>query len=469
MVSVPSAAGKGIQAVATDMNLASVGYERQEYFLAGDAVGYKSVGHLGPDGKWQVEDTGKAPYKTRIVVIRPRNAADFSGTVFVEWFNVTGGVDAGPTWIAGHNQIIRSGAVWVGVTAQAVGVDGAAHTVQSSKVAIPQGGLVKSDPVRYGSLHHPGDLYSYDIFTQAGVAVRNEGDGVKPLAGLSVKRVIAVGESQSSFRIATYIDAVHPLVHEYDGYLVYSRGAGASPLGDQTLGKPDPSIPPVVHIRTDIDVPVFEFETEYDVDVLQYADARQPDSKNFVLWEMAGGSHQDAYSAGGYALTDLGDGKAEASLLNPAKASGGLLNCTAPINAGGMYAVLEAAMAHLDAWVRDGTRPPEFERIKTEGHGKGIEIVRSELGIAEGGVRAPIVDVPLAANIGDNGVGPDFCRVFGHTKPFDAATLKKLYPGGKADYVAAFDASADHAVKAGVWLEPEAKNYKAAAQQVSFG
>jgi hypothetical protein len=467
-LSTPTAAGKGVQALATDMDLASVGYMRDEFFYEGEAVGYRNVGTFGPDGEWRVEETEAAPYKSRMVVIRPNDPADFNGTVYVEWFNVTGGVDAGATWISGHNEILRSGAAWVGVTAQAAGVNGGERTVQSSAVDIPQGGLAGSDPERYGTLHHPGDLYSYDIYTQAGVALRGDGKGVSPLQGFDVKRLLGMGESQSAGRLTTYVNAVQPVAGEYDGFLIYSRGSTAAPLGARPLGSADPTIPDVARIRTDLKVPVFTFETEYDVSVLGYADARQPDSKSFRLWEVAGTSHQDAYSAGGYALTDLGDGAAEAGMLDPAKADGGLLSCAKPLNAGAMHAVLAAALADLDTWVRDGTAPPRFGRIETTGQADAIQVVRDELGIAKGGIRTPIVDVPLAANVGDNSNSPNFCSVFGHTEPFDAATLARLYPNGSADYVRTFDKSVDRALEAGIWLKPEARNFKAAAQEISF-
>jgi hypothetical protein len=230
----------------------------------------------------------------------------------------------------------------------------------------------------------------------------------------------------------------------------------------------DPTIPQVARIRTDLTVPVFTFETEYDVSVGKYADAQQPNSKYFRLWELAGTSHEDSYSGGGYALTDTGSGTAEAAILNPAKASGGLLNCKEPMNAGAMHAVLAAALSDLDAWVRDGTAPPEFPLLDTSGSGENIKVARNDLGIAQGGIRTPVVDVPLAANIGDNTNSPDFCRVFGRTKPFDRATLKRLYPHGSADYVAAFDKSADKAVAAGIWLKHEADHFKAAARKIAL-
>lgn len=459
--------GGGVQAIGITYDFESLGYLFEEYFYEGEADGYAPTGEFSTDGEWPVEVTDTAPYKTRMVVVRPADPANFSGTVYVEWFNVTGGVDAGPTFLMAHNQILRSGAAWVGVTAQAVGVNGGAVTVQSDEVDIPEGGLVGSDPDRYGTLSHPGDLFSYDIFTQAGAAIRGDTEGVDPFGDFDVQRLIAMGESQSAGRLTTYINAVHPVVGLYDGFLIHSRGSSAAPLGDP--GAPDETIPDGAKVRGDLDTPVFTFETEFDVESLGYANARQDDSDTFRLWEVAGTSHIDAYTGGGNSLTDLGDGAAEAALLDPAKASTGLLNCAEPMNAGAQHAPLSAALSHLDAWIRDGTPPPEFPRLETTGDGDEARLERDAHGIAVGGVRTPIVEVPLALNVGDETNTPDFCRVFGYTRPFDDATLADLYPGGAGDYVEAFDPAVDHAVAAGIWLEPEADNFKAAARQISFG
>ena len=75
------------------------------------------------DGKYTAVATSTAPYTTRAVVMRPVNPRRFNGTVVVEWLNVSGGADAGPDWMLGHNELIREGFVWVGVSAQKVGVD----------------------------------------------------------------------------------------------------------------------------------------------------------------------------------------------------------------------------------------------------------------------------------------------------------------------------------------------------------
>lgn len=173
----------------------------------------------------------------------------------------------------------------------------------------------ESRPRRYGTLEHQGDQFSFDIFTQGGLAVRGKGKGPKPLAGYDLKRVIAIGESQSAFRMTTYVNAVHPLVHVFDGFLIHSRGGQSAPFGAQQLGQKIPGIPNGVKIRTDLDVPVLTFETEGDLVVLGFGPATQRDSKSFHLWEAAGTSHADAYFL--LALSDLGDGSAEANMRIP--------------------------------------------------------------------------------------------------------------------------------------------------------
>jgi hypothetical protein len=59
------------------------------------------------------------------------------------------------------------------------------------------------------------DGLSYDIFSQAGQAIRHP-VGVDPLAGLPVQRVIAAGVSQSQGRLVTYHNSIHPLAGVYD-------------------------------------------------------------------------------------------------------------------------------------------------------------------------------------------------------------------------------------------------------------
>jgi hypothetical protein len=131
----------------TTFDLSLVGYQAAEFFLSGDASSYQPVAGstFAADGQWTTEsDALQAPYTTRIQVYRPAPGRPFSGVVYVEWLNVTNQSDSMPDWLYLHNEIVRRGAAYVGVTAQRVGVTAA----------------VAREPDRYGptgaNLVHPG-------------------------------------------------------------------------------------------------------------------------------------------------------------------------------------------------------------------------------------------------------------------------------------------------------------------------
>jgi len=89
-----------------------------------------------------------------------------------------------------------------------------------------------------------------------------------------------------------------------------------------------------------------------------------------------------------------------------------------------MHHVTAAAYHHLDRWVRQGTPPPTAPYLQFNPDGTKV---RDALGLAAGGIRLSQVSVPRALNDGDN-TGETFCRLFGSYQPFDAPTLRQLYP-----------------------------------------
>jgi hypothetical protein len=453
-VTGPVTGGKGSPTLAaTTFDLTKLGYTENEYFVAGNATSYTSASPLTSDGRWTVAPAATAPYETRIVVMRPTNTKKFNGTVFVEWLNVSAGLDSAPDWINAHDALIRAGIAYVGVSVQQVGVQGGA-----AAVAGPSGGLKAADPQRYAALDHPGDSFSYDIYSQVGRLVRNPG-AVDVLGGLRPKHVIAIGESQSAFRMVTYVDAVQPREHVYDGFLIHSRSGSAAPLS-QAPQTPVPAPNPTL-VRTDLGVPVLTFETETDLEGLHFLAAAQPDTARFRLWEVAGTAHADAYTVDGSG--DTGDGRAAVALVDRPPTTG-LLKCATPINSGPQFAVLSAAAIQLDRWVSTGRPPDRAPRMRTS----GASIVRDAQGNALGGIRTPFVDAPVAALSGSGQSGAGFCFLFGTTRPFNMSTLAALYPTHAA-YVDRFRHSAADAVRKGFLLEPEAKQLVAAAEQSTVG
>ncbi len=447
---------------STNFDLASVGYEQAEYFLSGTATAYTSATPLSSDGKWTVAPGTTAPYETRMVVYRPIDPKRFNGTVIVEWNNVSAGLDSAPIWLVAHDELIREGYAWVGVSAQRVGVEGGGGAVVANL------DLKHADSARYGALVHPGDSYSYDMYTQAGRAVRSKTANV--LGGLVPKRVIAAGESQSAFRMTTYIDAVEPLTKGvYDGYFVYSRGGSGAALSQAPL--PAIPAPSPTLIRTDLTVPVMTFTTETDLIALGYLGARQVDTKRFRNWEVAGTSHADSYTLD-VAGTDTGGPAGDAQLFGtmlqpPSGVYGGVITCDSPYNAGPMTYVLRASIDALDTWIARGTAPPKAPHLQATGDPEAPFALDAH-GNVKGGIRTPQVDVPVATLSGLGQSGTSFCGIFGMTKPFDAATLAARYPSHAA-FVKAWNTATDKAVKAGFVVAADAAGIKAAAAQSPVG
>ena len=443
---------------ATTFDLAQVGYEEAEYFISGTARAYVNSAPLGTDGRWSVTTGETAAYKTRILVYRPTNPKTFRGTVVFEWLNVSGGVDAAPDWVQGHVELLREGVAWVGVSAQIVGVEGG-----PTLLGLMSQPLKVVNPARYGSLHHPGDSFSYDIFSQAGQAIRTP-SGPNPLGTLKAKRVIAIGESQSASRMVNYVDAIHPVAHIYDGFLIHSRGSFGAALSEA----PQPAIipPGSTVIRADVDVPVFTVETETDLTLLGYFRARQDDARHFRLWEVAGTAHYDTYGLG-VGTTDVGTSPDVAAVVIMTDAAGGMIHCNTPVNSGPLHYVLNAALNKLIRWVRTGKAPKSAPRLDVSA-GPPITIQRDQHGNALGGIRTPWVDVPIATFTGQQSGGSILCLIFGTTTLFDAPTLAALYPTHKA-FTSAYDKALKRAVKKGWILAPDAKLIKKWAADSSIG
>ena len=252
--------------IMAGFDLGQVGYTLEEFFLESAATCFEPAGPAGADGYWLVTPSGQAPFATRLVVCRPSDPGAFTGTVILEWLNVSAGFDAPAHWMLTHRQVVRAGWAWVGVSAQRAGIEGgsifeAAGDATRRAVVLPA--LKEGDPVRYGALHHPGDAFCFDIFSQAGRAVRDGG----VLGPLSAECLLAAGQSQSAIHLFTYVNAVAPTVPPAvacDGYLIGSRAGFAAPLTGWG-GRIRSEGPDGARVRTDGRAPVLTVQTESDV------------------------------------------------------------------------------------------------------------------------------------------------------------------------------------------------------------
>ncbi len=120
-----------------------------------------------------------------------------------------------------------------------------------------------------------------------------------------------------------------------------------------------------------------------------------------------------------------------------------------PINAAPQHHyVLEAGLAALDRWIATG-RPPASTPLISVIDGARPALVLDKAGNATGGIRSPWMDVPIERLSGAPRGSDGLASLLGSTEPLDSATLARLYPGGKADYLAKFAVALDRAIRAG--------------------
>lgn len=410
--------GQSIMSSRPGPDLTEAGYTETELIVSGTAASYAAE-DWPADGRLALSERGTAPFVTRAVLRRPIDAT-FSGTLVVEWLNVSSGQDSAPGWIYQAEEIVRSGHAWVGVSAQYAGVEGGLSSVQVADLGNP--GLRGSDPERYAALTHPGDAFAFDIFTQTALAFTAE---------VSADCVLAIGESQSAFALTTYVNGVQPITSAFDGFLVHSRGGPALPLGEPGAGALMDEIVrhPPMRLRDDSAAPVLVVVTEGDIfGRINYYPARQPDHERLRVWEVAGTAHADKHLIGEFEE---------------------FLGCDRPVNRGQQSFVLRAALRHLHAWARGGAAPPGAEPLATVGE----KFVLDDVGNVAGGVRTPAADAPVEVLSGLPAPGAStICRLFGSSEPLPAEALERLYPGGAGDYLAAYTAAADRLIDAGFLL-----------------
>jgi Alpha/beta hydrolase domain len=418
-------------------DVSQFGYKEKELYFSGTAKTYPPT----------IPST--SPYRSRMIVWTPKNPARYNGTTVVEWAEVSDAASYELTVELNYESqmLIDQGYAFVLVSTQQGGVCG---RNPATGLCSPMS-LVGADPARYGSLNIPKDHYSFDIFSQALQAIKHP-VGTAPLGTLKTRVLIAEGFQESVDKYFVNMPTV-PLsstrpLGDYGPLNAYiDSGADADArLADAFLidGAAPPNPPP-----------------RYRVPTLHYLDesavrwTTTPDSRNHVTWEVTGAAHVDGWEVSQIRLPSSDPGPlltAKQELVLRAKNQnygqepdpGGSVCAPGP-RTGSLYPrrfTLDAALSDLREWVRTGQRAPTAPRIKrvsslpSAAEGR---LQRDQYGTAIGGLRSPIIEVPVATYDGNA------CIESGTTTKFSAALLKRLYPTHKS-YVSKMFVATNRAV-----------------------
>ncbi|WP_282596011.1 alpha/beta hydrolase domain-containing protein [Spongiibacter thalassae] len=425
----------GVAFNAWPWSLDEYDYEELEFFITGSALPY------GAEGESQ-------DYKTRFMVYRPKNPADFNGIAIVEWSNVTAQFDIPLDLVWSHPYVFKKGYMYVTVSAQEAGICGdSTNTGQCSATS-----LKSWNAERYGSLEHPGDDYSFDMFSQIIQSLRQNNGNTSLDAYADVSKVIAAGQSQSGMRMNQYL----------------CNGADADArVVDAVFSDADTGVEITCRPR----VPTIQMWTEDSAIPVEVTS-----KPNHEIWMVAGAPHEDKWQAVFQSeFTAKNNFGAEPSVsAEEIRESAGNWGQEGPVAGAGSAAclpegnayprryVVDAAFHALTVWMTTGLKAPTAPPLLFNNDTAPVEgsvpagvtppvFQTDQHGNALGGLRLPVMDVPVATYLGST------CFLFGQSFPFSLATNSTLY-NSEDDYIEKFNESVNSAVSNGFLLREDAED-----------
>jgi alpha/beta hydrolase family protein len=455
------------------------GYVEEEFFFSGTGNVYEftSTGiRIATCPATATLGCTNIPYTTRMLVKRPKNRHQFSGTVVIEPLNPSANFDIAAVWDRSRDYFTGNGDVFVGWSSKSVIINT----------------LKGWNPTRYAPLSWtyapftPGgnsgayDGITFDIAAQIGALFKVNGPE-SPLHGWRIEHVFEAGFSQDGSFTFTQAEVFHALERLpgggpiYDGYVPGgTTGPSNINFGLTSAGgisRTDPR-----HQMQPRDVPVIHINTETELFLAALAPLyRRPDSDalddRYRLWEVPGASHVSNDARDPALILQLN--LAELQRIAPEDLAP--VGCTHQLFVNGTSQgipgvvdpndypfafVANAAFHALTLWIERGVSPPHAGPIQLDSSTTPPSIVRDAFGNAMGGVRTPFLDVPITTYVPIDTVAhatafSGFCILYGYNVPFDATRLHSLYRN-HGDYVVRVVVQSARLVEEGFWLHRDA-------------
>ncbi len=301
---------------------AKFNYEAKEYFVSGTTQ-------------------AGAPYKTRIVIRKPKDNAKFNHLILAESMHPSGN-----PWVFHFTQTYA-------MTEGIIGLEILTTT---------PAGLAAANAARYHDLVVPNGAAN-DIIAQVGALIKSDHQN-NPLNALVVRKMILAGSSASAAAAQNYMNNAYMALRLADMKPIYDGFMPTSANGQVPA----------------IDVPTILVPTMRET--FSGNGTTQHDNDELRVYEFAGMAHIDSRVAGAY-------------YPDP---------CKYPISRYPLGSEMAVALDKLFAWVDKGVEPPHADRFFLDfnpdnkpqlDRDKGSLFALDEFGNVRGGIRNTYVDVPV--------------------------------------------------------------------------
>ena len=327
------------------------------------------------------------PYKTRLVVRRPRDMYRFSGLVMFEPMHPAGFAHGFE-----HNSVYIMDAGHIAIEVLTLGQEHLAF-----------------NPARYGD-HQFSPNQTSEVLAQAGALVQSTSS---PIANSGLRKIILFGTSATSRILTDYLPA-HDIFMRADGTKIFD---GFLPTSNGTRIMP-------------VDVPMIQMPTQHEyMNVATSVQDGDATGDQFRVYEFAGIGHLMARH-------------------NPRMTP---QLCENKPTEYPLELYFSVALHHLLEWVDKGIVPPRGDRILLDRNvdNDGSLMLLDQHGNPIGGIRNPYTDVPFATYIAGNTLAARqdpamavVCRLSVYEIPFTKETLREMY-GSKDNFLRKFEENLD--------------------------
>jgi hypothetical protein len=383
--------------------LTAFGYVEEEYIVSGLSNTFSDGDYLNVSAPLPVLQTN-VPWTTRMLIRRPVDVTKFNGTVVVELFNPSTGIDIDGVWLYTARTAMKYGMIYVGFTCKI-------NTLQYNK-------YVYTYSQRYSSLNIVDNSQVWDMTSALTSFLKQSNNLYNPLRQYGQNRIVLAGWSQMAAWLHTYEHYFHRLNVLFDGSKVISgyfvmdgiTSYGLS-WGSFTPFMIQRVYTPMAWVRNDLDVPWMDILSEYYFDFRPDipVNLKQPEFNNYRRYEVPGASHVSNFVR---------------QLLNLRLIANGIPPTICPNN---NFVRLEDIYAQslidLHEWIGYGIAAPSSSYIEMD----GFTPKQDAYGIMKGGVRLPQVSVPLGRGTGVDFSRTAFCTTDAYFYPFNSTVLDRLY------------------------------------------